>query len=202
MFELFKTCQARSQAGSQVGSQARSQARSQAGSQERSQARSQARRQARKPAGPQALAAPLEEESDMKTWKQKENARPLADKYRSIPDFKLAGRCSLVAKKPTGGDLWKFESRLAIEKKGAKYSVDTSSRFGEKYEICAYSNWLLPNDVPYYSLTDLAQLDQNIRGEAKLTFGKKCTQPMRSSMPSLKRRNQRLSMSYFTCNLK
>ena len=31
--------------------------------------------------------------------------------------------------------------------------------------------------MPYYSLSDLAQLDQNIRGEAKLAFGKKCSQP-------------------------
>ena len=78
----------------------------------------------------------------MKSWKQKENARPLADKYRQIQDFRLAGRCSLVAKKQTGGDWWKLESRLAIEKKGPKYSVDTSSRLDEKYELCAYSNWL------------------------------------------------------------
>ena len=96
--------------------QARAQAGSQVGSQERSRTRSQTHSQACQPAGPQAQAGPRGEESDMNSWKQKENACPLADECRSIPDFRLAGHCSLVAKKPTGGDLWKFESRLAIEK--------------------------------------------------------------------------------------
>lgn len=86
--------------------------------------------------------------------------------------------CRVAAKKPSGVDWWKFEQRVAVQKKGAKYTFDAVSRVGDnKYEMCAYSNWLLPNDVPYFSLTELSQLDQSVRGDAKLAFGQKCAQP-------------------------
>ena len=131
------------------------------------------------------------------------SSKPLTDEYRSKMNERrsFSGKCRVSFKNSIGTELWSVEPTVERVKENTKDitkflmkirylpSDETKKvpRSAEKVsykslEICGWTSLVQPLEVPFYSLYDLTQLDQEIYRDGKISVGKTCSEGSVSSI--------------------
>ena len=108
-----------------------------------------------------------------------------------LENWSWAGKCAVTFKNSVGNQLLSVEPSMRRVRSMMK--VDTFElllksswnlpQYGSSstFQLCGYSALSIPRDIPSYSLADLAQTDQIISSNGKISFGQNCVDPRSGS---------------------